>query len=183
VEARATIDQYQQEGGDGKVRQLSEMKISQKGVSEMKTMVQNKTANQPQIREKVDSGRSIREQAKEQADVTTEQKQAPPKAIPEVKPNQGLCSTCNEAPHCVYAKNATSPILYCEMFDDSQPEEKAEIGHSEDLNQDQDETETKTVQENPSHGQLKGLCVNCDHRHHCTFPKPEGGIWHCEEYC
>ncbi len=31
-------------------------------------------------------------------------------------------------------------------------------------------------------GELKGLCANCEIRDTCTFPKAEGGIWHCEEY-
>jgi len=29
---------------------------------------------------------------------------------------------------------------------------------------------------------LVGLCVDCEARHNCTFPKSEGGVWHCEEY-
>lgn len=28
----------------------------------------------------------------------------------------------------------------------------------------------------------QGLCVNCDVRETCTFSKPEGGVWYCEEY-
>lgn len=28
----------------------------------------------------------------------------------------------------------------------------------------------------------KGLCMNCDHRSTCTYPVPEGGVWHCGEY-
>lgn len=31
-------------------------------------------------------------------------------------------------------------------------------------------------------GDCKGLCVNCANRQTCLFPKPEGGVWHCEEY-
>jgi hypothetical protein len=27
-----------------------------------------------------------------------------------------------------------------------------------------------------------GLCSNCDNRETCTYPKPEGGVWRCEEY-
>jgi hypothetical protein len=27
-----------------------------------------------------------------------------------------------------------------------------------------------------------GICSNCDNCRTCVFPKPEGGIWHCEEY-
>lgn len=29
---------------------------------------------------------------------------------------------------------------------------------------------------------FKGLCVNCAYRETCLYPKPEGGVWHCEEY-
>jgi NADH-quinone oxidoreductase subunit E len=32
-------------------------------------------------------------------------------------------------------------------------------------------------------GKYKGLCLNCANRETCTFPKPEGGVWHCDEYC
>lgn len=28
----------------------------------------------------------------------------------------------------------------------------------------------------------KGLCKNCKKRKTCTLPKPEGGVWRCEEY-
>jgi hypothetical protein len=28
----------------------------------------------------------------------------------------------------------------------------------------------------------RGLCMNCDVRDTCTFTKPEGGVWFCEEY-
>ncbi|HTS66225.1 MAG TPA: hypothetical protein VMS37_25420 [Verrucomicrobiae bacterium] len=27
-----------------------------------------------------------------------------------------------------------------------------------------------------------GLCSNCDNRETCVYPKPEGGVWRCEEY-
>jgi len=28
----------------------------------------------------------------------------------------------------------------------------------------------------------KGLCKNCKKKETCILPKPEAGIWHCEEY-
>jgi len=28
----------------------------------------------------------------------------------------------------------------------------------------------------------KGLCRNCKKRQDCTVPKPDGGIWRCEDY-
>lgn len=29
---------------------------------------------------------------------------------------------------------------------------------------------------------FKGLCINCEHRFTCTLPRPESGVWYCEEY-
>jgi hypothetical protein len=31
-------------------------------------------------------------------------------------------------------------------------------------------------------GQYKGLCRNCKRLKTCTLPKPQGGVWRCEEY-
>ncbi len=31
-------------------------------------------------------------------------------------------------------------------------------------------------------GEMLGLCRNCEARPRCTFPKPEAGVWRCEEY-
>lgn len=31
-------------------------------------------------------------------------------------------------------------------------------------------------------GKYKGLCKNCRKRKTCTLPKPDGGLWRCEEY-
>jgi hypothetical protein len=31
-------------------------------------------------------------------------------------------------------------------------------------------------------GKSRGLCSICEDREVCTFLKPEGGVWHCEEY-
>jgi hypothetical protein len=33
-----------------------------------------------------------------------------------------------------------------------------------------------------SEEELRGLCINCANRKHCLYRKPEGGVWHCEEY-
>ena len=34
----------------------------------------------------------------------------------------------------------------------------------------------------PFFGALRGLCVNCDLRRECTYPKPVSGVWNCDEY-
>ncbi len=28
----------------------------------------------------------------------------------------------------------------------------------------------------------RGLCMNCDLRETCALPRPESGVWFCEEY-
>lgn len=84
---------------------------------------------------------------------------------------QGLCATCIHADDCIFLQNAEEPILYCEEFDSGlapvAPHKSAE------------KTEAAEPVENQK---FKGLCVNCENRHSCTFPKPESGVWHCEEY-
>jgi hypothetical protein len=34
----------------------------------------------------------------------------------------------------------------------------------------------------PFLGALRGLCVNCDLRRDCTYPRPVSGVWNCDEY-
>jgi hypothetical protein len=87
-----------------------------------------------------------------------------------------ICSTCRNAPGCTFQKDRPKPSLYCEEFEiDMSPsvkiagKEKSPATASVDA---EDEELNKFV----------GLCSNCDNRRTCAFPKPEGGIWHCEEY-
>ncbi|MCP4632936.1 MAG: hypothetical protein GY855_08410 [candidate division Zixibacteria bacterium] len=90
----------------------------------------------------------------------------------EDKSNYGLCTTCNYASECLNALNSTEPVLFCEEFDDYvEPavKEKPKVNAS-----------PAPVTAEPC--DLKGLCVNCEERHVCKFPKPEEGVWHCEEY-
>jgi hypothetical protein len=42
--------------------------------------------------------------------------------------------------------------------------------------------ESKSRVEEKDSGQYKGLCRNCKKQKTCLIPKPEGGIWHCEDY-
>lgn len=150
--------------------------IQGKGEAEMKTMVETKTTDRRTAIEGQPDQKAMPEQpSAERTVVMTERPALPSTAAPqETKADRGLCATCNEALHCAYAENATAPILFCEMFDDSQPQEKTQAG--------QTVTVTEPDQKNNTKSYLKGLCVNCDHRQTCTFPKPEGGVWHCEEY-
>jgi len=95
---------------------------------------------------------------------------------PNLKVRRGLCSTCKHASECTFPVDPQRPVLQCEEFEGvennvtikNKPE--IELVRKEDLNKDADTQE------------FKGLCKLCRLRNSCTFPKPEGGVWHCEEY-
>ena len=96
----------------------------------------------------------------------------------EINGTGGLCSTCNNAPNCFH-RARRGPALFCELFDGYAP--PAERAQSEQAPRSADSSSARraTDEESPKY---TGLCVNCDHRQTCTHPKPEGGVWHCEDY-
>lgn len=86
----------------------------------------------------------------------------------------GLCMTCNNSPTCFY-RASRGPGLFCEMFDD----------YTEPVVRTIDRRVSPKVESRGSEQDTftyTGLCSNCDHRRTCALSKPEGGVWHCEEY-
>ena len=90
----------------------------------------------------------------------------------------GLCSTCRNACGCTYLQRARSPVLQCEEFDGYEPPRRAAGGRAAATAGPHFGSDTR---EGYSSG-YKGLCSDCEDRASCIFPKPEGGVWHCEEY-
>jgi len=89
---------------------------------------------------------------------------------------RSLCSSCRNAAECTFQKDRQKPALYCEEFEvDISPSAKI-AGKEKPL------PTTSVNAEDKDSGKFIGLCSNCDNRITCVFPKPEGGIWHCEEY-
>ena len=86
------------------------------------------------------------------------------------RPHRDLCSTCSHAEACGDRSTPQSPIFFCELFEVFAPPPAPAAAAARESVAPQDA------------GEYKGLCVNCDSRDTCTLPKPEGGIWHCEEY-
>lgn len=82
---------------------------------------------------------------------------------------RGLCSTCKNAKHCVFPRSIERPIMHCDEFDGFEGPKTLVIPRLK--------PEAK-----PEETQFKGLCRNCENRHHCVFPKPASGVWHCDEY-
>jgi len=91
----------------------------------------------------------------------------------------GICSCCRHSTTCTFLKNPGQPVLQCEEF------EGFELRHSETIFRTVSlTTDPKLMSsaEEKDLGKYKGLCGICEDRKTCTFPKPEGGVWHCEEY-
>ena len=79
--------------------------------------------------------------------------------------------------YCSYKKGRARAIVFCEEFEESETliiKPKNEMTDQDDhlvCNQDEEEF-----------SDLKGLCINCEIKETCDFPKPVWGVWHCEEY-
>ena len=84
----------------------------------------------------------------------------------------GLCTTCRHRTDCVFARAEIQPVVSCEEFEE---EEKSRVRDVRSLRVQAG----GTPDIDPS---LKGLCMNCANRHDCKHEKPEGGVWHCEDY-
>lgn len=89
---------------------------------------------------------------------------------------RGLCSTCVNASDCTFPRRPGKMVFHCEEFDGGEPLPRKTVGKAEPQR-----PALSTIEEKNS-VRLIGLCSNCDNRGTCVFPKPEGGVWHCEEY-
>jgi hypothetical protein len=88
---------------------------------------------------------------------------------------RGLCSTCRHAPSCTFPRDPEKPAFYCEEFEIESAPSKKRAG----VKAPQPTASFVGVKES---ARLIGLCSDCEGRQTCVFPKPEGGVWHCEEY-
>ena len=91
----------------------------------------------------------------------------PPSAAREYR---DLCSTCSHAESCGNRSTTERPIFFCELFEVFAPPPPVAPAPAREPAARRDA------------GEYKGLCVNCENRSTCALPKPEGGVWHCEEY-
>jgi len=89
----------------------------------------------------------------------------------------GLCTTCVGADTCTFPKPAKQPKIFCEEFDGN-----LRNGHVQNPDVEAILAHVNVRPRGKAARVFKGLCANCEIRQTCTFPKAEGGIWHCEEY-
>ena len=84
-----------------------------------------------------------------------------------------LCATCRHADTCTYRGDGNRPVHFCEEFEAEVAESAPPVvSHEETVDQD-------TIADSE---QYLGICSTCERRETCTFPKPEGGVWQCEEF-
>jgi len=103
----------------------------------------------------------------------------------ETRDYDDLCMTCVHRPTCTFQIYAGVPIWFCNEFDDSNgPDDNLHSVKTKSTEEIARKSELRTPprQETDTPSELKGLCMNCEDRDICLLPKPEGGIWHCEEY-
>ncbi len=96
----------------------------------------------------------------------------------QIEESQGLCSTCNNAPSCFY-HDSRGPALFCELFDNYASPNVETRAVAASL------SAVPSSAHRPAKGggaEDTGLCMNCENRLACGHLKPEGGIWHCEDY-
>jgi hypothetical protein len=87
-----------------------------------------------------------------------------------------LCSSCKHASTCTFPKDPERPSFYCEEFE-IEVTPQMQTGVSE-----KQHPMIPEISELKGTTQFVGLCCDCENRQNCIFPKPEGGIWHCQEY-
>ena len=86
-----------------------------------------------------------------------------------------LCCTCKHASTCTLPRDPQRPSFYCEEFEIESIPAKRKAGEDKP----QPTASFVTAEES---GSLIGLCRDCENHQTCAFPRPEGGVWHCEEY-
>ena len=86
--------------------------------------------------------------------------------------DHGLCVACVKDPTCTYMRML--PVIQCEEFEGYEPRSKSQ--------QSSEESTDPISPQRPAPAEYKGLCTSCENRETCAFPKPVGGIWHCEEF-
>jgi hypothetical protein len=88
----------------------------------------------------------------------------------------GVCLACKFDPDCIYEAASGGTILQCEQFEMGFRQPAVQAPSLDEL----------PFTGMPFHGRASraysGLCSNCDNRETCIYPKPEGGVWRCEEY-
>ena len=97
--------------------------------------------------------------------------------ITKKKKRKGICATCGNELDCTFPAGQDAAVRQCEEFDliNSVPGNGGSV-----KNRTGSAVRAGAVILDTPSG--RGLCSNCENSASCSYPKPEGGVWHCEEY-
>jgi hypothetical protein len=98
------------------------------------------------------------------------------------KGHQGLCMLCKNFSGCTYSRDPKIAVLQCEEFEGEGPFTRKDILNPLSSSIARSTSPSILGKRRTRALHPKGLCGLCEDRGICTFPKPEGGVWHCEEY-
>lgn len=87
---------------------------------------------------------------------------------------RGVCAACKYERGCIYKGDSGRMILQCEQFEMEFPVAVAapnRLTGSRASSGKENDPKTSA-----------GLCSSCRNREGCTYLRPEGGVWHCDEY-
>jgi len=91
---------------------------------------------------------------------------------------RGICSTCKYSKNCALPYSHKEPLLECEEFDVEQPVFDGLASAKKPMPVVGADLDPEMFNQS----KYNGLCKNCENLKTCAFPKPEAGVWHCEEY-
>jgi hypothetical protein len=90
-------------------------------------------------------------------------------------PVAGICPTCLHSGRChLSSRGGDGPTHSCEEFEPGSasgaPSAALAAARS-------GEPAAEAAPEGPL-----GLCAGCSRQETCSYTRPEGGVWHCEDY-
>jgi len=92
------------------------------------------------------------------------------------RPYPGLCTVCKHGIICTYPRSLDLPVWQCEEFEGFAPLVRPVRRNP------RSESKPHAAQPTENDDQYAGLCRTCSNRGTCAFPRPVGGVWHCEEF-
>ena len=92
---------------------------------------------------------------------------------------RGICAACQHDSDCTYLRDFDHPPLQCEQFEMFLP--TPDVASPRAVSKPKRMEGIRSPKDSPPPRSL-GLCSSCIHQASCTYSKPEGGVWHCEEY-
>ena len=88
----------------------------------------------------------------------------------------GLCRSCVKAEECTFPRRPGHIVRSCDEFEgaDGPRSEYVPMAGGSSIFAAGGAAQGATTE-------LKGLCAQCARRLTCAYPKPAGGVWHCDE--